>query len=35
MKVDEPKTPFHEMLPDEEEEGTPDKFLSPDDLAKK
>ena len=35
MKVDEPKTPFHEMLPDEEEGGTPDKFLSPDDLAKK
>lgn len=36
MKIDEPKTPFHEMLPDEEGGGgSPDKFLSPDDLAKK
>ena len=34
MKIDEPKTPYHEMAPDEEA-GTPEQVLSPDDLAKK
>ena len=36
MKIDEPKTPYYEMAPDEEGGGTPpDKLLSPDDLARK
>lgn len=36
MKIEEPKTPYHEMMPDEEEAGpsTPPQF-SPEDLALK
>lgn len=36
MKIEEPKTPYHEMMPDEEEAGpsSPQQF-SPEDLALK
>lgn len=36
MKIDEPKTPYHEMLPDEASSSTPpDTLFSPEMLAQK
>lgn len=34
MKIEEPKTPYHEMLPDEEE-GPSSEHFTPEDLALK
>lgn len=37
MKIEEPKTPYHEMLPDEEgaSSSTPDQLFSPETFAQK
>jgi protein phosphatase inhibitor 2 len=38
MKIEEPKTPYHEMLPDEDQGGSstpPETLFSPETLAQK